>query len=123
MAGKPFFIQFVPDKWRRKTFRLKDATKAVWIDLICELFDVAPSSGEAAYTLPQWAVRLARTERVVLAALRELQERGIADIEPALSEAPTGPILIRSRRLARDAKTRSSKAGRQGRWRGLRAST
>lgn len=119
MPGKLLFMRFVPRDWLGdpRVRDLYDTAKAIWIDLLCILFDEAADTGSSARTLTRWARNLGRDEETVLAAFREIQEVGTADLSPRLDDAVESAtvITIASRRMARDAHRRERSRERKSR--------
>jgi hypothetical protein len=108
------YLQFYTGDWLKDpaVSLCSPATRGVWIDLLCAMHE-AGRVGSLSGT-PEQLARLARCVPSDLAqALTDIQATGAADVTER-----NGVVTVTNRRMAREAKERSSNALRQAKRRG-----
>ena len=109
MPGKPAF-QLYPGDWAKDPYlsQCEPATRGIWIDLICAMYNKPDTNGVLTGTARQLS-RIGRcTEDELTVAVEELQETGAGVVEYIDDK-----IIISCRRVTRDLEKRDYDANRQ----------
>jgi hypothetical protein len=110
VAKLPYF-PFYPSDWLRDTIGLSAASRGIWIDILCFLWD-APSRGRLTLPFDVWASRLRLSTASLNPLLSELADAGCFESDADID----GNLTLWNRRMVREEKARKSHILRQRRY-------